>query len=134
MPLLLQYDIRTFFRLQFILNSYHRFACWVKTSADDILKYFSYFSQKKGFHISCKLSPRRQFACNVKSCFLRKVRENVTKLSAAQLTQRVVEVKHVNTLKDLSLKYASPKIILEPFIQLYIVFLRIGTIRHQKTV
>ena len=29
-------------------------ACWVKTSADNILKYFSYFFQKTGFDISCK--------------------------------------------------------------------------------
>ena len=27
-----------------------------KISSDDILKYFSYFSQKIEFHISCKLS------------------------------------------------------------------------------
>ena len=32
-------------------------ALWVKFSADDILKYFSYFSQKTGYDISCKLSP-----------------------------------------------------------------------------
>ena len=35
-------------------------------SAADKLK-FSYFSQKTGLDISCKLSP--QFAWNVKSCF-----------------------------------------------------------------
>ena len=29
----------------------------MKNSADIILKYFSYFSQKIGFDISCKLSP-----------------------------------------------------------------------------
>ena len=29
-----------------------------KISADNILKYFSYFSQKIGFDISCKLSPK----------------------------------------------------------------------------
>ena len=29
-----------------------------KFSADDILKYFSYFSQQTGFDISCKLSPK----------------------------------------------------------------------------
>ena len=29
-------------------------ACLVKTSADDILKYFAYFSQKIGFDILCK--------------------------------------------------------------------------------
>ena len=30
---------------------------WVKFSAEDIRKYFSNFSQKTGFDISCKLSP-----------------------------------------------------------------------------
>ena len=30
--------------------------CWIKISEDDILKYFSYFSQKTGFGLSCKLS------------------------------------------------------------------------------
>ena len=33
------------------------FAIWVKFSADDILKCFSYFTQKTGFDISCRLSP-----------------------------------------------------------------------------
>ena len=33
------------------------FVCWVKNSADDILNYFSYFSQKREFDISGKLSP-----------------------------------------------------------------------------
>ena len=32
-------------------------ACWIKISAEDILKYYSYFSKKIGFDISCKLSP-----------------------------------------------------------------------------
>ena len=31
-------------------------ACWVKNSADDILKYFSNFSKKTGFAVLCKLS------------------------------------------------------------------------------
>ena len=44
----------------------------VKIAADDILKYFSYFSQKIGFDISCKLSP------NVKACFLGKVRKTLS--------------------------------------------------------
>ena len=30
---------------------------WEKNSADNILKYFSYFSQKTGFEMSCKFSP-----------------------------------------------------------------------------
>ena len=34
-----------------------RLAFWVKFSADCISKYFSYFSQKTRFDISCKLSP-----------------------------------------------------------------------------
>ena len=32
-----------------------RLACSVKSSTDDIMKYLSYFSQKIGFDISCKL-------------------------------------------------------------------------------
>ena len=31
-------------------------ADWVKFSADNILKYFFYFSEKTGYDISCKLS------------------------------------------------------------------------------
>ena len=34
-------------------------------SADDILKYFSYFSQKKGFDISCKLSPNETICLKI---------------------------------------------------------------------
>ena len=33
-----------------------------KISADKSFKYFSYFSKKEGFDISCKLFLRRQFA------------------------------------------------------------------------
>ena len=40
---------------------------WVKIADDDILKYFTYFSQKTGFGISCKL-----FALNIKGFFLEK--------------------------------------------------------------
>ena len=36
---------------------HYHLACWVKIS-DDILKYFSYFSQRIGFDITCKLSRR----------------------------------------------------------------------------
>ena len=38
------------------INAKH-LVCWVKISADNILKYFLYFPQKIGFDISCKLSP-----------------------------------------------------------------------------
>ena len=42
-----------------------------------------YFSQKIGFDISCKLSPRRQYACNVKAYFLEK--NNKTNISKCRL-------------------------------------------------
>ena len=38
-------------------QTFYHFACWVKIAADDMLKYFSYFSYIKGSDISCKLSP-----------------------------------------------------------------------------
>ena len=41
-----------------------RLALWVKISADDILKYFSYFPQKTDLDISCKFSPM-ETACMV---------------------------------------------------------------------
>ena len=37
--------------------TFEGWALWVKNLADDILNYFSYFSQKKGFDISCSLWP-----------------------------------------------------------------------------
>ena len=37
------------------IGLYH-LAPWVKISAEDILKYLSYFFQKTGFDILCKLS------------------------------------------------------------------------------
>ena len=48
-------------------------ALWVKFSAADILKYFSYFPRKQilTFHANCL--QWRQFAWNVKSCFLGKI-------------------------------------------------------------
>ena len=48
----------------------------VKFSADDILKYFSYFFPEKKkitFHANC-LQLWRQFARNIESCFLGKIR------------------------------------------------------------
>ena len=43
---------------------------------------FSYFYQKTGFDISCKLSP-----WNIKSCFLGKIRKNVINKSSAVLAR-----------------------------------------------
>ena len=45
------------FAEQILDDEVNRFALRVKVSADDILKYCSYFFQKMGFDISCKLSP-----------------------------------------------------------------------------
>ena len=47
-----------------------------------ILEYFSNISQKIGFDISCKLSPKRQFARNVKEYLQGKIRNkyNVCRL------------------------------------------------------
>ena len=61
------------------------FATFWSNSADDVLKYFSYFSpenriwhfmqteQDKTFHANCLIM--RQFAWNIKSCFLGKQRK-----------------------------------------------------------
>ena len=51
-----------------------------KISADNILKYSPYFSQKIGYDISCKLS-----AWNVRTYFL----EKISCLWSAEFTQRV---------------------------------------------
>ena len=63
-----------------------------KKLADDVLKYFSDLSQKIGFDISCKLSHRRQFACNVKAYLLGKNRKNIINLFSADSAQRLVKV------------------------------------------
>ena len=55
-----------------------------KISADDILKYISYFSIKQDL---------RQFARKIKACFLGKTRKNGINVASAELAQRVVEVK-----------------------------------------
>ena len=71
-----------------------------KISADDILKYFFliffiylfiYFFRKTSFDISCQW---RQFAWIDKSCFLGKVRTNISHLSSAEIALRMVKVKH----------------------------------------
>ena len=48
-----------------------------KILADDILKYFSYFSEKIGFDISCKLFPNEKLCMKCQSLFSSKQkREN----------------------------------------------------------
>ena len=58
-------------------------------SADDILKHFSYFSLKKGFDISCKLSPVETICMKCQILFLDKYLPN---LSSADLAKWVVKL------------------------------------------
>ena len=48
-------------------------ALWVKFSADVILKYFSYFSQKTGINISYKLSPMETICIKCQILFSGKI-------------------------------------------------------------
>ena len=68
-------------------------ALWVKFSADDILKYFSYFPQKTGYDISCKLSPKETICMKCQILFSEKNKKNIINLSSAKNAQRVVKVK-----------------------------------------
>ena len=64
--------------LQQISSSDHFYLClalWVKFSADNILKYFFYFSQKTRFDISCKLSPKETICMTFQVLFSGKIRK-----------------------------------------------------------
>ena len=64
-----------------------------KISADDILKYFSYFfPQKIGFDISCKLSPKQKICKKSLSLFSGENKNNMINLSFAELAQKGVKV------------------------------------------
>ena len=66
----------------------------MKIAADDSLKYLSYFSQKSGFDISCKLS---NFVWNTKAYFQGKIREK-NSLSSAECVHRVVNVNGIGNI------------------------------------
>ena len=68
-------------------------ALWVKFSVDDILKYFSDFSQKTGFDISCKFSLLEKICMECQRSFSGKNKKNITNLSSAELVKRVVMVR-----------------------------------------
>ena len=55
----------------------------------NILKYFSYFSQKKGLICLANCLLRRQFTWNVEACFFS---EKKNHLSSAEIAHRVVNV------------------------------------------
>ena len=63
-----------------------------KISADDSLKYFSYFFQKTGYDISCKLSPMEAICMKRQILFSGKNKKNIISLSSAENAQRVVKV------------------------------------------
>ena len=72
-----------------------RLALWVKFSADDILKYFSYFfPQKICFDISGKLTPLETIYMKCQNLFSGKNKININNVSSAELakTKRVVRL------------------------------------------
>ena len=67
----------------------------------DILKNLSYFSQKIGFDISCKLSP---FAWKVKPLFLGKNKKNISICRLLKILLRVPSIKQFWTYPLVSIK------------------------------
>ena len=65
-------------------------ACWVKISADDILKHFSYFPQKTDFDISCNLHEMSKPVLGEKKEYI--------KLCSAELVQTVVNIKYSDNI------------------------------------
>ena len=57
------------------------------------IDWFSYFSQKTGFDISCKLSQLETICMKCQILFSGKNKKNITNLSSAELAKRVVKVK-----------------------------------------
>ena len=55
-------------------------ACLVKISTEDILKYVSYFFQKIGFDISCKLSPQETICMKCQILFSGKNKIKISSL------------------------------------------------------
>ena len=54
--------------------------------------YFSYFSQKTGFDISCKLSPLETICMKCQSCFLSKIRKNISICCLLKILPRVLSL------------------------------------------
>ena len=61
---------------------------WVKFSAEDNLKYFSYSSKKTGLDISCKLSLMETICMKCQILFFGK---NITNLSSADTAKRILK-------------------------------------------
>ena len=56
--------------------------------------YFSYFSQKTGFDILCKLSPIKTICMKCQILFSGENKKTIINLSSAELAQRMVKVKN----------------------------------------
>ena len=71
---------------------------------------FLFCFQIIGFDISCKLSPRRQFAWNVEAYFSEKKKKmkNITNLSSAKFAERMVKTKACPTLLCTSIWAGTP--------------------------
>ena len=64
----------------------------VKSTTDNILKHFSYFSQKTGFDSSCKLSPMETICMKCQILFSGKNKKTIANLSSTELVKRVIKV------------------------------------------
>ena len=67
-------------------------ACLIKNSADDTLKYFSYFSQKTGFDISCQLSPQETIGMKCQSLFSGEKYKNISICHLLKILPSVLSV------------------------------------------
>ena len=82
-------------------------AFWVKFSADYIEIFFNMFSREQILIFDANCLQWRQFASNIKTCFLGKIRKiNIISLSSAELAQAVVKVKTMEDYIILSLLMA----------------------------
>ena len=52
---------------------------WANSADDEFIIFFSYFPQKQGFDISCKLSPLETICIKCQTCFLGKIGKDILK-------------------------------------------------------
>ena len=64
--------------------------------------YFSYFSQKKNLTIHANLSPLETICIYVKTCFLQKIRKNISICCLLKILPRVLSI-NIDMYKDLHL-------------------------------
>ena len=66
-------------------------ACWIKISAEDCSKQFSYLFKKIGFDISCKLSPEETVCMKCQSLFSGKKWEKYRNFLSPELAEKGVK-------------------------------------------